>query len=317
MSNYLDDDYPLDYGDSDSRAGSEGNEYIASIERLSTRPNDGVLEVGPYPTQSPSETFLSTSHEPRHTPHAPPTLHPTQIVNGLDDCLTALSQVLRRRILVQQPPPLSPTTTATTSHPPASRSVMDTISCTPEHSSAHSPFNSPPSYSIHTRSKSTRTSTSSKPSCDSPKSSSVTNHNTNKLLRSPNRRITKSGSASSMLSSSVSYPPSTTLERSPIGKETASARITRVERNTIHVDQRIDLLLSGLETGLEERIAREVDCRVSVAMEMACEQMKKDFLANIAQSTADIHAHQPSPPSSSSLSSTHALLSPATLSLPK
>ncbi|KAJ3832300.1 hypothetical protein F5878DRAFT_16318, partial [Lentinula raphanica] len=87
-----------------------------------------------------------------------------------------------------------------------------------------------------------RATTSSKPSRASPKSSTATNCNTAKLPRS------------STLPPTISYPPSTTLERSPVGKETASARITRVEHNTIRIDQRIDLLL----TGLEDRIGQEV-----------------------------------------------------------
>ncbi|KAJ3728657.1 hypothetical protein C8R42DRAFT_716553 [Lentinula raphanica] len=146
-----------------------------------------------------------------------------------------------------------------------------------------------------------RATTSSKPSRASPKSSTATNCNTAKLPRS------------STLPPTISYPPSTTLERSPVGKETASARITRVEHNTIRIDQRIDLLL----TGLEDRIGQEVDRRVGAAIITVREQLNEDLLRNIAHSNTEIRAHQPSPPpppsSSSPSSTTRALPPPATL----
>ncbi|KAJ3832114.1 hypothetical protein F5878DRAFT_666868 [Lentinula raphanica] len=213
-----------------------------------------------------------------HAPHSAPTLHTAQNVNGLDDRLTALSRVLRERTLVQLP-----TTTTTTSNTPLTPSVMGATNSTPAH---------PPSHLRQTRSKSSRAITSSKPSRSSPKSSSATNRNPAKPLRSSNRTTTELASPSSTLPPTTSYSPSTTLQRPPVGKETASACITRVEHNTIRVDHPIDLLL----TGLEDQIAREVDRRVGVAMTTVCAQLKEDLLRNITHSTTDVHAHQPSPP---------------------
>ncbi|KAJ3717882.1 hypothetical protein C8R42DRAFT_724085 [Lentinula raphanica] len=146
-----------------------------------------------------------------------------------------------------------------------------------------------------------RATTSSKPSRASLKSSTATNCNTAKLPHS------------STLPPTISYPPSTTLERSPVGKETTLACITRVEHNTICINQRIDLLL----TGLEDRIGQEVDRRLGAAVITAREQLNEDLLRNIAHSSTEIQAHQPSPPpppsSSSSSSTTRALPPPATL----
>ncbi|KAJ3714348.1 hypothetical protein C8R42DRAFT_682539 [Lentinula raphanica] len=225
-----------------------------------------------------------------HAPHSAPTLHTAQNVNGLNDRLTALSRVLRERTLVQLP-----TTTLTTSNTPLTPSVTGTTNSTPAH---------PPSHLRQTRSKSLRAKTSSKPSRSSPKSSSATSRNPAKPPRSSNCTTMELAS------------PSSTLPLLLHTRQTASARITRVEHNTIRVDHRIDLLL----TGLEDQIAREVDRRVGVAMTTVCEQLKEDLLRNITHSTTDVHAHQPSPPSpslSSSSSTTRALLPPLTHSLPK
>ncbi|KAJ3776579.1 hypothetical protein FB446DRAFT_785027 [Lentinula raphanica] len=297
MSHNLDDDYPVDYGDGDSEAGSEENDrdrraavtHLEGVSATTIGRADGLV-VGSYSALLPSSSALpSTPHVPRNHLHSPPTLCPAQTTGGLNDRLTALSQVLRGRTLVQQAKITSCSTTETPPDPP---SVTDTFSRLPSH----------PCRSSHTLSK------SSKSSRVSPKSSASPKHSGDKL----SRRTTKSVSSSLTLPPPISYPPSTTLERSPVGKETASARIARVENNTIRIDQRIDLLLNGLE----DQIEHEVNRRVAAAMTTACEQLRRDLLDNTARSNTGLQAVRlsPAPPSSST---TPALLPPAPLSLPK
>ncbi|KAJ3728518.1 hypothetical protein C8R42DRAFT_266223 [Lentinula raphanica] len=204
----------------------------------------------------------------------------------------------------------------TTSNPSLGLSVMGSVSTLPPRpptTATHPPGPLPPARTPHTLSKSRRALTSSSRASRASlkSSSSSSNLNIDNSSRSSVRKVKKPAASSSSLSSTISYPPTSTLEPSPDGKETALAHLNRVERNTIHVDHRVDLLSDELEG----RIAREVDRRVGLAIVVAREQWRKDSLND----TQHLNAGLPSStqtPRAAFLTPPRALLPPLASSLP-